>query len=575
MQVRNTILQLRDYQNDAVRAAYTHMSEKKTNPCIVIPTGGGKSPVMAQICKDAVTLWGARVILLAHRRELLEQNEDKIKRLAPGVPVGVYSAGLGRRERRASAIVAGIQSVFKRVQELGHFDLAIVDEAHLIPPDGDGMYLQFINDAMAINPNLRVIGLTATPYRMGTGAICAEGNILEEVCYEISVKTLIEQGFLCKLRSKSGTKASLADLGSVHTRCGEFVADELEAAMGEEEIVASAVKETIDLADKENRQKILIFCCGVKHAESVLNRIPGAELVTGETPDEQRSNTLERFKSGDLRFLVNVNVLTEGFDAPNIDMIALMRATKSPGLFYQMCGRGLRLHDGKRDCLVLDFGENVMRHGPIDKIRPAFEKSDGTGEAPCRICPQCQEVILISLATCPSCGFEFPRPEARHKPKASTDPVISEPPVDEWLDVKSVSYSVHTKKYADASDPKTLRVNYSINMMRFVSEWVCVEHEGYARHKAERWWGQRNNLNGSRAPCPETATEAVAIAKTALRTPSRIHVQTASGDFPRVIGYEWASEDSEPPANEETKDSLKELSDFMQSMRVKDEEIPW
>src|SRR4051812_24190781 len=128
---------LRPYQAAAQAAVYGHLRAHDDNPCVVIPTGGGKSPLIAAICHDAVQLWGGRVLVLAHVKELLEQIADKLRAICPELTFGVYSAGLKRRDREHPVIVAGIQSVYRRACELGPFDLIIVDEAHLIPPDGD------------------------------------------------------------------------------------------------------------------------------------------------------------------------------------------------------------------------------------------------------------------------------------------------------------------------------------------------------------------------------------------------------------------------------------------------------
>ncbi len=210
------VMQLRPYQTEAVAAVYGHLRERDDNPCVVLPTGTGKSLVLGQIATDAVEKWSGRVLILAHVKELLEQNADKVRALCPDLDVGIYSAGLNRRDTDNPVIVAGIQSVYKRAHELGAVDLAIVDESHLVPPEGEGRYRQFFADACAINPNLRVIGLTATPYRMKGGLICKPENILNHVCYEAGIREMISQGYLSKLKSRSGR--AKADLRTAHSR---------------------------------------------------------------------------------------------------------------------------------------------------------------------------------------------------------------------------------------------------------------------------------------------------------------------------------------------------------------------
>ncbi len=231
-------MNLRPYQSEAVAAVYEHLRTRDDNPCVVIPTGGGKTPVIATICRDAVGPWNGRVVILAHVKELLEQAADKLRTIAPDVPVGIYSAGLKRKDLGYAVTIAGIQSIYQRACDLGPVDLLIVDEAHLIPPDGEGMYRQFIADAKVVNPLARVIGLTATPFRMKSGPICEPGNILNHVCFEVGVRELIVQGFLSPLRTKAGLqKVSTDDL---HVRAGEFVASEVEDLMDKDALVDGA-----------------------------------------------------------------------------------------------------------------------------------------------------------------------------------------------------------------------------------------------------------------------------------------------------------------------------------------------
>ena len=176
---------LRPYQREAVAAVYDYLRCRDDNPCVVIPTAGGKTPVMATICRDAVERWDGRVLILAHVKELLEQAVEKLHAMAPDLwmKIGVYSAGLKSRDRDHPIIVAGIQSVYKRAAELDAFDVILIDESHLLPPDGEGMYRTFLAEAKVVNPNVRLVGLTATPYRMSTGMICGPDNLLNHVCY--------------------------------------------------------------------------------------------------------------------------------------------------------------------------------------------------------------------------------------------------------------------------------------------------------------------------------------------------------------------------------------------------------
>ncbi|NJL71279.1 MAG: hypothetical protein HC888_06550 [Candidatus Competibacteraceae bacterium] len=205
------------------------------------------------------------------------------------------------------------------------------------------MYRTFLSEARIVNPNVRLIGLTATPYRMTTGTICGPDNLLNHVCYEVGVRELIVQGYLCPLKSKAGRRK--VDTSSLHTsggRGGEFIAGEVEALMDDDSLVRSACQEIV--AHTRDRHSVLIFAAGVQHAlhvQRVLGEM-GQEcgFVCGDMLPFERTETLKRFKDGGcggLKYLVNVNVLTTGFDAPNIDCVVLLRPTNSPGLYYQMC----------------------------------------------------------------------------------------------------------------------------------------------------------------------------------------------------------------------------------------------
>lgn len=543
-------MELRPYQSDAVEAVYRHLREKENNPCVVLPTGTGKSVVIAKIVRDAVMNWSGRVLILAHVKELLEQNAGKIRQLCPDIPMGIFSAGLKSRDTRESVIVAGIQSVYDKACDLGAFDLAIIDEAHLIAPDGDGMYRTFLSDMRVVNPNVRLIGLTATPYRLKGGLICQPGNLLNEVCYEAGLKEMIVQGYLSPLVSKAGRAA--AKLGDLHIRGGEFIADEVEAAMDREELVSAACREIVEL--NRNRKSVLIFTTSVEHCRHVVEKIAGYSgmecgMVTGGTPPGERAELIARFK-GDLvpddffsfkkplKFLANVNVLTTGFDAPNTDCVVLLRPTNSAGLLVQMAGRGTRLspETGKTDCLVLDYGENILRHGPLDMIA-VRDKTPGGGDAPAKTCPECLALIHAAYRTCPDCGYEFPEPERSNlKQSASTAGVLSGQIDYTDYEVSEVFYAVHEKRYADPGTPKTVRVDYRIGFNEFKSEWLCPEHTGYARDKFVKWWRERCAIG---APIPSTAHEATALAQQGvLAEPESITVKSVAGEkFDRVTGW--------------------------------------
>lgn len=541
------MLTLRPYQQQAIDAVYHHLRVRDDNPCVVIPTGGGKTPVIATICRDAVA-WQGRVLILAHVKELLEQSADKLRLVCPEVKFGIYSAGLKRRDTTASVIIAGIQSAYKRACELGPFNLILVDEAHLIPPDNEGMYRQFLDEAKLVNPEVRVIGLTATPYRLKSGQICTPGNFLNHVCYDVGVRELIVKGYLSPLITKAGL--TKPDTSAMHVRGGEFVAGEVETLMDQDELVTAACQEIVDCT--RDRRSVLIFASGIKHGrhiQEVLHRRHGVEcgFVCGDMPTGERDLTLQDFRDGKLRYLCNVNVLTTGFDAPQIDCVAMLRPTMSPGLYYQMVGRGFRLFPEKTNCLVLDFGGNILRHGPVDAIRIKETAGQG-GEAPAKECPECQAVIAAGYAICPQCGYLFPTPQKeKHDAQATDAGILTGEVTDTKYDVLDIRYSVHVKRHAAADAPKSMRVEYRLGLNHWHSEFICVEHSGYARQKAVAWW-QRHSPD----PVPETADRAVELAEAgALCTTHSITVRTVTGErFDTIVGYELGELPEALPAGE-------------------------
>lgn len=570
---------LRDYQKQAVLATYDYLRNKTGNPCIVCPTGAGKSHILAQICHDAIALWNGRVLVLTHVKELIEQNAAKTQSLIGKENVGIYSAGLNRRDMAQPVIAASIQSIYKRACDFEAFDLVIVDEAHLIPPDGDGMYRQFLSDAQVVNPRIRVIGLTATPFRMATGMLCGPDQLLNEICYDIGVRELILQGYLCPLKSKAARHRP--DTSGLHIRAGEFIASEIADLMDEGSLVYSACNELIE--QTKDRSSVLIFAAGTDHARHIqeaLAKKTGQDvgLVTGDTPPHERTETIARFRKHvvktdlfgtpkpPLKYLVNVNVLTTGFDAPNIDCVVLLRPTNSPGLYYQMVGRGFRLHQSKQDCLVLDFGGNILRHGPVDSIT-AKEHTRGTGKAPVKECPNCNAIIAAGYSACPECGHAFAPPEkSRHEASASTEGILSGEITDTEYTVRSVRFCYHTKRDAPPNTPPTLRVEYEIGWQCYQSEWICFEHTGYARRKAEHWWQARSN-----EPVPNTIEEAIELAEAgALAETECITVRSITGQaFDRIIKHQLGPKPPLLDGSDERDDG------FLPAYSPADDDIPF
>ena len=523
------MLTLRPYQQVAIASIYGYFQTNKGNPLVVIPTAGGKSLVMAAFIEGVLKAWpDQRILIVTHVRELIAQNHAEMIGLWPDAPAGIYSAGLGKRDAQARILFAGIQSIHRRASEIGHTDLVLIDEAHLIPGNSSTMYRRFLDALQVINPALKVIGLTATPFRTDSGML-HEGKsaLFTDIAFEVPVRDLIDQGYLSPLVSKQ--PATRLDVSKVGTRAGDFIARDLAAAVDQDAITRAAVNEIIEYG--RDRKSWLAFCSGVDHARHVAEEFHRRGIrcrtIFGDTPKEERDAIIAAFKQGEIRALASMGVLTTGFNAPGVDLIALLRPTKSAGLYVQMVGRGTRLAQGKENCLVLDFAGNVRRHGPIDLVRPKRPGEGGGGEAPTKDCPMCESIIALSSTECPDCGYEFPAREVKIAPTAAALPVLS-PKASQWLPVHGVSYSRHNKLGGRPS----LKVTYSSGLTSY-SEWVCIEHQGYARQKASDWWRKR----ALGLPVPLSVDEAILQAGELAR-PSAISVRP-SGRYFEITGYRF------------------------------------
>jgi len=498
--------ELRSYQSDAIEAVRRYWRNGGENPLVEMATGTGKSLTMAGLIKGLLQEWPSlRVVVLVHVRELVSQDAMAMIKAWPGAPIGINSAGLGKRDRHSQILFASIQSVYK--SDIGPRDLVLIDESHLVPKDGEGMYQTFLTRARELVPDMRVAGFTATPYRSGSGRLDeGEGRIFSKIVYEYGIGKAIRDGYLSTLISKA--TATLIDVSGVHVRGGEFVARELEVAVDKDFVTKAVVQEIIDYG--ASRRAWIAFCTGVEHAEHVRDEIRrhdiSCEMVSGHTPKGERDRILNALKAGSIKCITNCSVLTTGFDAPNVDMIALLRPTLSPGLYVQMLGRGTRLADGKTDCLILDFARNIMRHGPVDKIsvRSATKKGEEKESVRAKECPDCQTLLYLGALECPVCGHSFRHDEdklPKHGVRADSEHSILSTGAPTWINVQSMKAFLHEK----LGSPTSMRVEYFCGLTT-QREWVCLGHDGYPRSKAVSWW----NRMGGKNPVPITAEEGIA-----------------------------------------------------------------
>ena len=391
-------MKLRPYQQEAVDAVIAHFRRKTEAALIVLPTGAGKSVVIAELARLAK----GRVLVLAHVKELVAQNHAKFAALSAdtGVKAAIFSAGLGEKDASERVVFGSIQSVARNLDHFNtRFSLLIIDECHRISAEEQSQYQQLIAHLRQHNPALRVLGLTATPYRLGMGYIynfhyrgmvrSHEPRLFVACIYELSLRQMIRQGYL--------TPPRLIDAPTLHydfsqlkpRENGLFAEADIDAELRRQARVTPKIVEAI-IEEAARRQGVMIFAASVMHAREIHSLLPpgSSALITGETPGEERDQALLAFKARRLTYLVNVAVLTTGFDAPHVDLIVIMRPTESVSLYQQIVGRGLRLAEGKSECLILDYAGNGY-----DLFGPQIAE------------PKPESDTIPVQVFCPACGF--------------------------------------------------------------------------------------------------------------------------------------------------------------------------
>jgi DNA repair protein RadD len=523
-------MKLRPYQEEAIQALWDSWRENPHGaPVLCCPTGSGKSLILSSIIKQISEKHPKyRFIVATHVKELVKQNADEYFNITEGRP-GIYSSGLGVKQIQRVTF-AGIQSIYRR-KDL-EIDMLIIDECHLLSKDDNSMYQKFISNLKALNPRLKIMGLTATPMRMDQGSLVGENSTFTEIAYDISIRRLIEEGYLSPILSVA--KKSV-DLSGVKTSGIDYNKIDLENAFNREELIKAHVSEIIE--NGKDRKSWLIFCAGIKHAEDVTEELKrqgiNADYVTGEMPAFVRDFKIGDFKDGKTTALVNVGILTTGFNAPQIDLLAILRATKSTSLYLQIVGRGTRTALGKRDCLVLDFGGNIDRHGPIDCVTINQKKGQESkiGIAPSKKCERCGCVVAIRVTACPACGMEFPEGTKELELKASSAPILSK---TEEYEVKNFDAKIHKKD----GKPDSLRLMYYLDEYRYLSEFLCFQHGGIAARVAVKKWA----LAAGTHP-PKTAREALER-RDELKMPNKITV-LKKDKYPEIVDITYKLPESE------------------------------
>lgn len=411
------------YQQEACEAFWQFVEtnhDASRNPVLVLPTGTGKSVIIAYIIQHAVKTWNnTRVLMLTHVGELVKQNAGKLSSIWPEADIGICSATLGHKDTENSIIFGNVQSVaplLKRdANAFGVRNLIVIDECHMLSEDENSQYRQVIAALKKLRPQMRVLGLSATPYRMKGGYLTEQKNaVFTDIVYDLNsqFERLIKEGYLAPVTTLK-TKPHV-DLTGVGTRAGDYKLDELQKACGDDAMLKNSLVEVVKRSS--GRRAWIVFIAGIENcnkcAQLLREMSVSAYAVNSSFSAEENATKIEAFRKGEIRCLISADQLTTGFDVPQVDLIAMLRPTKSPGLYVQMIGRGLRPAEGKKDCLVLDFARNIERLGPINNpfIRARTEKkASSKQQAPVRSCPGCQAYIPVQATVCPHCGQKIER----------------------------------------------------------------------------------------------------------------------------------------------------------------------
>ncbi|WP_372384376.1 DEAD/DEAH box helicase [Vibrio sp. BS-M-Sm-2] len=385
---------LRPYQADSVKSVIHYFRKHQTPAVLVLPTGAGKSLVIAELARLAK----GRVLVLAHVKELVEQNHEKYE--GYGLKGSIFSAGLGRKETDQQVVFASVQSVVRNLDSFSNqFSLLVIDECHRVPDEKTSSYQKVITHLRENNPGIKVLGLTATPYRLGMGWLyqyhtrgqvrSEEPRFFRDCIFELPIRYLLDEGFLTPARMIDAPVLSYDFSQLKPASTGRYKEAELDMVIEQSKrATPQIVDQIIELA--KDKLGIMVFAATVRHAQEILGLLPEGEssIVIGDTPTLERDQIINDFKERKIKFLVNVSVLTTGFDAPHVDLIAILRPTESISLYQQIVGRGLRLSPGKKECLVLDYAGNSY-----DLYQPEVGDPKPDSDS---------EIITIP---CPACGF--------------------------------------------------------------------------------------------------------------------------------------------------------------------------
>ncbi len=526
---------LRPYQRLAVNAAVAAL--KAGNAALLsLPTGSGKSRIAGDAARRA-HIAGMRTLILAPSRELVQQDAAAVTFVTGNtVTPSLACAGLGPVDVGGAVVVGTPQTLARRIEQLGHIDMLVIDEAHRLGREASGQIYKILTELRRRNPKLMLLGLTATPFQLDSGRLTeGDDRLFSEVTLEAKYLDLVADGYLSPLVGPRDAIERL-DVAGLRIVGGDYAASDL-ARFDRGELNDRIADQIV--AHGVDRKSWLVFAVSIDHAEhlaaALTDRGIDARLLTGRTPSTERKDLVADYKAGRVRCLVGCDVFSTGFDAPAVDMIAIVRPTCSPVWHVQSSGRGTRLASGKNNCLVLDFAGNFSRLGPIDAphIRAKGERARAGDDAPLtKTCPSCNSIIDVGSTTCPICDAEL-GPKPRNTDKLSTlaagHAVITG--AAQVLPVRGVAYTLHFK----LGRPASLQIRYQVDGFRFrtVSEWLCAWHPGIAGQQARQEW-RRRLRQGASHQIPGDAAEAAAVAPMRLQQPPHVRI-TRQGEFVHAV----------------------------------------
>ena len=399
---------LRPYQEVAISDAINALDTHK-NTIVVAPTGAGKTIMLSALIGKKHKK-GKRILVLQHRDELVAQNREKFLRVNPNISTSIVNGAI--KEWGGDTIFSMVQTMSRKNNLINRpkFDMIVVDESHHAAAD---TYLKVINAVKKDNENVEVVGFTATPNR-GDGK--GLRSVFTNCSHQIELTSLIREGFLVPPKAYVVDVGVTEALGEVRRKGNDFDMDEVAQIMNKRVINERVVDEWTERAGD---RKTVVFCSTIAHAQDLLDMFiehdVNAEMVIGDTPREERRQILHDLEFGDVQVVVNVAVLTEGFDAPPVSCVVLTRPCSYKSTMVQMIGRGLRIIDPeiypdvvKKDCIVLDFGSSILTHGALDESANLDGKpKDPNAEAPEKECPNCGFINPLNVRVCIECGEAF------------------------------------------------------------------------------------------------------------------------------------------------------------------------